>query len=62
MGDYEYPKPFWRASQTPRYIRWIAPILGEHTEEILTGLLGMTAGEIEALREARLTVNTPAWV
>jgi crotonobetainyl-CoA:carnitine CoA-transferase CaiB-like acyl-CoA transferase len=28
-----------------------APCLGEHTEEVLTGLLGMTAAEVAALRE-----------
>jgi crotonobetainyl-CoA:carnitine CoA-transferase CaiB-like acyl-CoA transferase len=40
-----------RLSATPGGIRTRAPLLGEHTEEIL-GELGFTAGEIAALRAA----------
>ena len=36
---------------SPPWLTRIAPpVLGEHTEEVLSGLLGMTAGEIAALR------------
>jgi len=35
---------------TPGEIRLPPPLLGQHTEEVLTGLLGLTAQEIAALR------------
>jgi crotonobetainyl-CoA:carnitine CoA-transferase CaiB-like acyl-CoA transferase len=35
---------------TPGEIRLPPPLLGQHTEELLTGLLGLTASEIAALR------------
>ena len=35
---------------TPGEIRLPPPLLGQHTEEVLTGLLGLTASEIAALR------------
>ncbi len=37
-------------SDTPGSIRLPPPLLGQHTEEILTSLLGYTEAEIEALR------------
>jgi len=37
-------------SATPGEIRLPPPLLGQHTEEVLTGLLGLTASEIAALR------------
>lgn len=36
--------------ETPGEIRWPGPDIGEHNEEVLTSLLGMTPGEIAALR------------
>jgi crotonobetainyl-CoA:carnitine CoA-transferase CaiB-like acyl-CoA transferase len=39
-----------RLSETPGSVRTPAPMLGEHTEEILTKLLGLGADEIAALR------------
>ena len=38
-----------RMSDTPGATAWIGPKLGEHTQEVLTGL-GFTAGELEAMR------------
>ena len=40
-----------KLSGTPGEIRLPPPLLGEHTEEILTGLLGRTGAEVGALRE-----------
>ncbi len=42
-----------RLSDTPGGIRHRAPLLGEHTDEILASL-GYTAAEIAALREQRV--------
>ncbi len=39
-----------KLSATPPTYRSAPPVLGEHTEEVLSGLLGMTAEEIAALR------------
>src|SRR5262249_48540684 len=39
-----------RLSETPGAVRAPAPMLGEHTEEVLRGLLGMDAAEIASLR------------
>jgi crotonobetainyl-CoA:carnitine CoA-transferase CaiB-like acyl-CoA transferase len=43
-----------KLSATPPEYRSPPPVLGEHTEEVLGGLLGMTAAEIAALREKRV--------
>jgi crotonobetainyl-CoA:carnitine CoA-transferase CaiB-like acyl-CoA transferase len=40
-----------RLSATPADYRVPPPLLGEHAEEVLSGLLGMSAAEIAALRE-----------
>ena len=42
--------PF-RLSQTPGSVRRAAPEFGEHTEEILTELLGYSWEDVAALRE-----------
>jgi crotonobetainyl-CoA:carnitine CoA-transferase CaiB-like acyl-CoA transferase len=41
-----------RLSATPGSVRTPAPMLGEHTEEVLRDLLGLKADEIVALRKA----------
>jgi len=41
-----------RLSETPGSVRTPSPSLGEHTETVLAEVLGMTAQEIAALREA----------
>ena len=39
-----------KLSDTPAEIRTPPPLLGEHTDEVLTEVLGLSASEIEALR------------
>jgi crotonobetainyl-CoA:carnitine CoA-transferase CaiB-like acyl-CoA transferase len=46
--------PWQMDNLRPEYRR--APLLGEHTEEILTGLLGMSGDEFEELRAAGVLV------
>jgi benzylsuccinate CoA-transferase BbsF subunit len=41
----------WRMSGTPTEVRAAAPCLGQHTTELMTGLLGYSAAEVEALRK-----------
>lgn len=37
--------------ESPGVIRWAGPRIGQHTNEVLSGLLGMTQQQIEKLRE-----------
>jgi crotonobetainyl-CoA:carnitine CoA-transferase CaiB-like acyl-CoA transferase len=41
-----------RLSATPGAVRTPAPMLGEHTDEVLGQLLGLDAEQIAALRSA----------
>jgi crotonobetainyl-CoA:carnitine CoA-transferase CaiB-like acyl-CoA transferase len=43
--------PPWQFSKTPPTIRTTAPEYGQHTEEVLTGLLGLSWEEISALKD-----------
>jgi len=38
-------------SETPGEVRWTGPKLGQHNDEVLGGLLGMSAEDLEGLRE-----------
>jgi crotonobetainyl-CoA:carnitine CoA-transferase CaiB-like acyl-CoA transferase len=40
-----------RLSATPADYRIAPPLLGEHSEEVLTGLLGMTEAQVQALKD-----------
>ena len=42
----------WRSASSPPGMPRRAPLLGEHTEEVLGGLLGRSPAEIDALRAA----------
>ena len=51
--EKDLPKPktgFSQLSATPPTYRSAPPVLGEHTEAVLSGILGMSAAEIETLR------------
>ena len=43
--------PWIRLSETPASIRADAPALGQHTDEVLGGLLGLSSTELSELRE-----------
>jgi len=42
----------WRLARRPNGVRRRAPLLGEHTDAVLTGLLGLERGEVARLRAA----------
>jgi succinyl-CoA:(S)-malate CoA-transferase subunit B len=48
------PTTIPRLSETPGQIRHLGPRLGQHTDEVLTGLLGMSEAEIAELRAKRV--------
>ncbi|HEY8694124.1 MAG TPA: CoA transferase [Chloroflexota bacterium] len=58
FSHYEHPvagpltllNPWIRMSETPSSIRAMAPRLGEHTDSVLTDVLGLATGEVEDLR------------
>ena len=58
-GKVRMVGPAIRLSETPGSVRTPAPMLGEHTEEILTTLLGLPAEEIRALRDADIIGGEP---
>ena len=39
-----------KLSETPGSINWSGPTLGEHNDEVLGGILGLDADDIEQLR------------
>jgi succinate--hydroxymethylglutarate CoA-transferase len=49
-GPLRLVGPPVKFSQTPPSVRSAPPLLGQHTDEVLTRLAGMTADEISALR------------
>jgi crotonobetainyl-CoA:carnitine CoA-transferase CaiB-like acyl-CoA transferase len=52
VGTYRYPGWPMRLSGGPdRWYRRPAPLLGQHNEEVLQGLLGLTRDELASLRE-----------
>jgi crotonobetainyl-CoA:carnitine CoA-transferase CaiB-like acyl-CoA transferase len=48
------PSPVPALSETPGSIRSLGPKLGEHTDEVLAEVLGMTAAQIADLRGKRV--------
>ncbi|MFQ5879058.1 MAG: CaiB/BaiF CoA transferase family protein [Dehalococcoidia bacterium] len=51
VGPRRHPGIPWQMSGTPCRVRSPAPLLGQHTGEILTGLLGYSPAEVAALQE-----------
>jgi len=54
MGPSPYEGLEHRLSRTPGELRSPAPVLGQHNEEILGGMLGMSAAEIERLKQEKI--------
>ena len=50
FGEVKMQNAFPRLSDTPGAVRWPGPGLGEHTDGVLAGRLGLSGDEIAALR------------
>ena len=50
FGSVRMQNAFPRLTETPGSVRWPGPALGEHTDEVLSGRLGLKDDEIAALR------------
>jgi benzylsuccinate CoA-transferase BbsF subunit len=48
LGTVGYNGPAHELSETPAVLRWAAPLLGEHTEYVLTQILGYTPSDVAA--------------
>ena len=42
---------FPKLSDTPGEVRWVGPELGEHTDQVLTDILGLSSADIASLRD-----------
>jgi crotonobetainyl-CoA:carnitine CoA-transferase CaiB-like acyl-CoA transferase len=61
VGDHEYPGlPFRLSSTPPRWYGAPSPTLGQHNDEVLRDLLGLSSEEIEELRRAGVIGERPA--
>jgi crotonobetainyl-CoA:carnitine CoA-transferase CaiB-like acyl-CoA transferase len=56
-GSQVVPGVPWRLTNGPNGLRRAAPCLGEHTDEVLVGLLGLTTAEVEELAEAGVVMR-----
>jgi crotonobetainyl-CoA:carnitine CoA-transferase CaiB-like acyl-CoA transferase len=59
VGAHPYPGPFVRLTRTPATFDRPAPLYGEHTDEILQGLLGLDDDELDDLYAAGVTSRAP---
>jgi crotonobetainyl-CoA:carnitine CoA-transferase CaiB-like acyl-CoA transferase len=50
--DVPMPAVVPSMSATPGEVRWVGPALGQHTGEVLTDVLHLSAAEVDALTEA----------
>ena len=58
-GTYLHPGAPWRLSGIPARIRTPSPGIGQHSFQVLSGLLGLSIGEIEGLVNIGITGDTP---
>ncbi len=55
-GKYRVPQHPVKYSKTPATIRMLAPVLGEHNDEVLKGLLGYSKEKLDELRATGVIV------
>ena len=54
MGTLKYNGPAYRFEKTPTELRFASPRLGEHTDQVLTEILGFTAEDLAGFRDRGL--------
>lgn len=52
LGEFPMQNVAPKLSETPGEVRWVGPRLGEHNEEVLEGVLGLSTEEVSGLRAA----------
>lgn len=51
VGEIKIPNVVPRLTETPGAVEWLGPRLGQHTDEILSGLLDLSTAEIAAFKD-----------
>jgi crotonobetainyl-CoA:carnitine CoA-transferase CaiB-like acyl-CoA transferase len=59
-GPLPIPTLPFRIDGVGPWIRRPAPVFGQHTDEVLTELLGLDTAELAALRDAGVVADRPA--
>jgi crotonobetainyl-CoA:carnitine CoA-transferase CaiB-like acyl-CoA transferase len=59
MHSWRQPSSSWRMVEANPQLRRHAPLFGEHNEEILCGLLGLTADDLAELEDAQVIATAP---
>jgi crotonobetainyl-CoA:carnitine CoA-transferase CaiB-like acyl-CoA transferase len=59
IGNRAYTGMWAKFSRTPGTIRRPAPLFGEHNEQILRGLLGLSAAQMKELEQAQVIGKVP---
>ncbi|GAB4423336.1 MAG: CoA transferase [Chloroflexi bacterium OHK40] len=54
LGEIKMQNVIPRLSATPGGVDWTGPELGQHNDEVFTGLLGLTPDDLGALRERKI--------
>ncbi|WP_019874085.1 CaiB/BaiF CoA transferase family protein [Sporichthya polymorpha] len=60
LGEMHMQAPFPRLSATPGSVRSTGPAHGQHNDEVLGDLLGLSNADIDALRRAGVVAGEPA--
>ena len=59
MGEQPHPSSPWRPGREAIPIRTPAPTLGQHNQQILGGLLGLSDSQLEILNQDGIIGNKP---
>ncbi len=59
VGEQPHPSAPWRLGDAPIRISSSAPTLGQHNQDILGGLLGLSNGQIASLSSDGIIGNKP---
>jgi crotonobetainyl-CoA:carnitine CoA-transferase CaiB-like acyl-CoA transferase len=59
VGTHPVPSMPWRMSGVDRWIRQGAPLVGEHNEQVLGGILGLSAHDLDRLTTAGIIGTEP---